>query len=41
MIYDLYAEDLRIRDALLAGKTRLSEADKITLQKKSIPKTSK
>lgn len=35
MIYDLYAEDLRIRDALLAGKTRLSEADKITLQKKS------
>ena len=35
MIYDLYLEDKKLRDTLLAGKTRLSHTDKQTLNEKS------
>lgn len=35
MIYDLYLEDKKLRDTLSVGKTRLSHADKQTLNEKS------
>lgn len=35
MIYDLYLEDKSLRDSLMEGKTRLSAADKQTLNEKS------
>lgn len=35
MIYDLYNEDVRIRNELMAGKSRLRDSDKRTLQARS------